>query len=94
MSRSVLLLPEAEQDLLRLEDFLIERAPRAALRASALISDAVLSLSELPERGRSATTLGLRELVVPFGGAAYIIHYRVREGSVVVSRIFHSREDR
>ena len=49
----------------------------------------------MPERGRpSPFQPNLRELIVPFGSAAYVVEYRVDEAAVVVSRVFHSLEDR
>lgn len=93
MSRQVRLTPDAVQDLERLSDFLFEKSPDAAMRAGEMIIDAVLSLNTFPERGRPHEPEG-RELVVPFGRYAYIIQYRVDEDAVVVSRIFHSHENR
>ena len=94
MKRRVLVLAAAELDLLRLEDFLVEKSPRAAERAALAISQAVESLAKLSERGRPSPLPGVRELVVRFGGAAYVIRYRVTAEEVVVARIFHSREGR
>ena len=37
---------------------------------------------------------GRRELLVPFGRAAYVIQYRVYDRVVLIARIFHSLEDR
>lgn len=34
----------------------------------------------------------MRELVVPFGEAAYVIRYRVGPNIVLIARIRHSRE--
>jgi plasmid stabilization system protein ParE len=35
-----------------------------------------------------------RKLIVPFGRTAYIILYLVEPDAVVITRIFHSLEDR
>ncbi|WP_255367445.1 hypothetical protein [Caulobacter sp. UNC279MFTsu5.1] len=37
---------------------------------------------------------GLRELIVPFGSAGYVLQYDVQPRQVIVLRIFHSLEDR
>ncbi|WP_370873709.1 type II toxin-antitoxin system RelE/ParE family toxin [Caulobacter ginsengisoli] len=94
MIRRVRILTAAQLDLLRLEDFLVDKAPHAAARAALSISQAIESLSELSERGRPSPLPGVRELVVPFSGAAYVIRYRVTTDEVIVARIFHSREGR
>ncbi|QUD89914.1 type II toxin-antitoxin system RelE/ParE family toxin [Phenylobacterium montanum] len=78
----------------RLADFLAQGSERAARRASEALGNAVLSLGELPERGRPGVRQGWRELVIPFGAAAYVVQYRVEADSVFVARIFHSREAR
>jgi plasmid stabilization system protein ParE len=33
-----------------------------------------------------------RELFVPFGVGAYVLRYRLREETIVVIRVWHSRE--
>ena len=93
-SRPVRLSVAAKGDLDRLTDFLAERSETAAVRASKAIADAVLSLGEFAERGRPGKRAGWRELVVRFGGAAYIIQYKAEPDAVFVARIFHSRERR
>jgi plasmid stabilization system protein ParE len=76
-------------------EFLAPNGSEGVLEAVALLAAAFASLSELSERGRpSVTQPGLRELVVPFRRAAYIIQYRVEPTRVVIVRVFHSLEDR
>lgn len=94
MKRKVEVLPAARSDLVRLEDFLATKSPRAAIRAADLIADAVLSLSEMAERGRQDPESDLREVVVRFGRDGYVIQYVVRADRVLVARIFHAREAR
>lgn len=55
---------------------------------------AIASLDEMAERGRRTRTVGIRELVVPFGSAAYIVTYRVEAERVLIARLHHSRESR
>jgi plasmid stabilization system protein ParE len=92
--RAVRLSPAVRQDLLRLADFLGERNRSAALRSADLIEAAMLSLAEMPKRGRAAKRPGWRELIVPFGRAAYVIQYRVEPDVVFITRVFHSMERR
>ena len=74
-------------------DFLDDVAPAAAVKAAVVIRDAVLSLAQYPERGGRLPN-GLRRLVIPFGQAGYVAHYRRDREDVVVARILHMREDR
>lgn len=83
----------ARRDLDRLRLWLAERAPNAAEDAAETLISAARSLAEFPERGRLVRS-GLRELVVPFGSAGYVLRYGVRRDRVVIARVFHSLEDR
>ena len=94
MRRRVIVLPEAEVDLSRLEAFLADKSLRAANRAAATLFQAVRSLGENSERRPVISSLGLRELPVRFGRDGYIIQYRILGDAVHVGRIFHAREDR
>ena len=94
MTRSVIVLEAAWEDFGRLLDFLAPKSPAAASRARAALQKAISSLDELAERGRPTKTRGVRELVVPFGSAAYVITYRLEGERVVVARLHHSREAR
>lgn len=92
----IVLSAEAVGDFDRLRAFLLEKNPRAAARASAVLADAIDSLMALPERGRVAPLPSHRELVVPFGRSAYIVRYKYRaeSRSVLIVRIWHGREER
>ncbi|ATQ43028.1 type II toxin-antitoxin system RelE/ParE family toxin [Caulobacter mirabilis] len=93
MSFRVRLQIAARLDIERLGDFLSEWSDSLAERAVATLYDAVNSLQTMPDRGRPLTG-PLRELVVPFGKGAYIVRYVVSEHEVLITRIFHSLEDR
>ena len=99
---SVTLLEEAVADLQRLEDFAIERelasetpdwtTPQRALDA---ISEGMRLLSWSPFTCRKAE-LGngrSRELVVPFGGAGYVVLFEIVGNDVVVGAVRHHREE-
>ena len=94
IERSVRLSLTARRDLDRLADFLANGNERAAVWAVDRLEAALLSLANLSERGRPAVQHGWRELMVPFGGAAYVIQYRLEKDAVFVARVFHSRERR
>ncbi|MCC6628592.1 MAG: type II toxin-antitoxin system RelE/ParE family toxin [Chloroflexi bacterium] len=89
-------LPPALDDIERLIDFLHDKNSAAASRAAAAILDGAESLLTLPRRGRPLPdTTGRRELVVPFAGGAYVLHYMLDDDeTIVILRVWHSREDR
>jgi plasmid stabilization system protein ParE len=93
--RPVEFAPVAVRDLVRLEDFLIEKSERAALAAAKAITEAVKNLGDFPERGRRPPQGGgRREPVVRFGHHGYVVRYRVTSDWVLITRIFHGRESR
>lgn len=85
--------PAARRDFERLRLWLEERAPQAAESAIKLLFSTANALAEFPERGRMATR-GLRELIIPFGSAGYVLRYGVRRNRVIIARVFHSLERR
>jgi len=91
----VVWLPEAFEDVERLYGFLIGKDALAAERAMRAISSSADRLQDLPEIGRPmGDDTGRRELIVPFGAGAYVLPYRVHRDTVVVIRVWHSREAR
>jgi plasmid stabilization system protein ParE len=92
--RRVVVSQVALQDLRRLEVWLVERSPDAAARIGPMLERAMASLAEHPDRGRVGPRPDLRELVVPFGGAAYLVLYRIGPQEVIIARVKHSRERR
>lgn len=98
----VTLLQEAVEDLIRLEDFAIERelssetpdwtTPQRALDA---IREGMRLLAWSPYTCRRAE-LGngrSRELIVPFGATGYIVLFEIVGDSVVVGAVRHQREE-
>jgi len=87
-------LPESLQDIQRLHSFLAEIDLDAARRAALCILEGADRLCEHPQMGRPMDD-GRRECLLPFGGAAYVLRYRLTaDGQVVVIRVWHSREHR
>ena len=89
-------LPPALADLERLIDFLHEKSPTAAERAAAAILEGADLLLTAPRLGRPLPdSTGRRELIIPFAGGAYVLHYML-EGreTIVILRVWHSREER
>ncbi|MFK7966215.1 MAG: type II toxin-antitoxin system RelE/ParE family toxin [Burkholderiaceae bacterium] len=99
---TVTLLEEAVADLLRLEDFAIERelaseTPNWAIPQRALdaIREGMRLLSWSPYSCRRAE-LGngrSRELIVPFGGTGYVVLFEIVGDNVVVGATRHQREE-
>ena len=88
-------LPEARDDILRLYEFLVTRDPEAARRAIHAIRFGAERLLNTPEIGRPLSDgTGRRELFIPFGAGAYVLRYRLHADTVVVIRVWHSREAR
>lgn len=74
--------PEAEDDLLRLYDFLLERDVVAAERALDAIRGAVELLRFSPYSCRKVLPGRpfLRELIIPFGAAGYVALFEIESG--------------
>lgn len=91
---------EAEDDLVRLYEFILDRDAtdcQAAERALEAIRHAISGLERSPFSYRKAAGGGspfLRELVIPFGSSGYVALFEV-EGSDVVTvlAVRHQRED-
>ena len=94
MNFRVDVLPEARQDLVRLGEFMGDFSPKLAERVRTLIVAAMISLERMPYRGAVMPGRLERRILVPFGSAGYEIRYRVTGDVVVITRIFHTREDR
>ena len=88
--------PEAEDDLLRLYDFLLERDVISAERALDALKAAVGVLRFSPFSCRKATRDNsfVRELVIPFGTSGYVALFEIESDSTVnVLAVRHQREE-
>ena len=102
MTYSVRLTLEAQADLERLFDFVLERelsreGGDIELAAQALdaIKAGLKLLERFPFTCRKATDSAfLRELVIPFGTAGYVALFEIiSHSTVVVGAVRHQRED-
>ena len=96
MKYRVRISPGAQADLERLVGFLVEQDLVAAMRAREAIELAYRLLGEFPFACRAAGEGSpfLRELLVPFGSAGYVILFEIEEGATVTgAAIRHQRED-
>lgn len=101
MTFTVIVDLEAKADLLRLYEYLLERAQYVedldvAERALQAIDEALASLAKMPflfrKEAGSRSTLR-RELVVPFGASGYVLKYEIASPQlVVVLAVRHQHE--
>jgi len=77
--------PEAEDDLLRLYDFLLDKDLTAAEHALEAIKGAIELLRFSPFSCRKALPENsfLRELIIPFGAAGYVALFEIEPDSTV-----------
>lgn len=88
-------LPEAEQDIDRLYDFLASKDLLAAQKAMLAIDDAIDLLADQPRIGsRVLTNDEFRQLPIRFGKYGYVLQYRIQEDVLIVVRIWAGREQR
>jgi plasmid stabilization system protein ParE len=88
--------PDAEEDLLRLYDFLLEVDVAAAERALEAIHGAIETISRSPFscRKAAAATPLLREIVIPFGQSGYVALFEIEDpATVTILAVRHQRED-
>jgi plasmid stabilization system protein ParE len=90
----VIWLPIALKDLERHFDFLNDKNPEAASRASRALLNAGASLSQSPERCRMISGSNQRKLRVFFGKHGYFLYYRIEDEKVFILRVHHGRENR
>lgn len=87
---------EAESDLARLYDFLLERDLAAARRALEAMQRSLAILEHSPFTCRKASPHHprLRELIIPFGHAGYVALFEIEDAkTVTVLAVRHQRED-
>ena len=88
--------PEAEDDLLQLYDFLLEKDVAAAEHALDAIKEAIelLRFSPFSCRKALADNSFLRELIIPFGSGGYVALFEIGPGSMVsILAVRHQREE-
>jgi len=88
-------LPEAQDDLKRLFEFIQPHSEEAAIKAVAAILGAIEKLGAFPEVGRPwEPDARFRELIVRFGARGYVTRYHYTDSRVVILRVWHSSEER
>ena len=89
---------DAEKDLLRLYDFLLEHDLPAAERAEVAVAKAIEVLEVFPFSCRKVVGgLGgpfLRELIIPFGNAGFVALFEIDDArTVTILAMRHQREE-
>ena len=90
-------LPDAAKDVAILRAFIKKENPKAANKAGRRILDAVKILIKNPEAGMPSPDEDcdeFRDLYAPFGKGGYTVRYRIKQQSIIIVRVWHSREDR
>ncbi len=92
----IVLSPDAVMDVERVRLFLDEKNPVAAQKALDRIWGALDRLQHFPVSGFATSDRLIRQIAVRFGASGYIIRYAVMPvtGDILVTRIWHSREQR
>ena len=96
MNYRVRFTPHAEQDLLRLQAFLVERDLAAADRAVDALDEGFKVLERFPFSCRRVAGKGprLRELLIPFGRSGYVALFEIKDSrTVTILAVRHQRED-
>ena len=86
----------ARVDIKRLYAYLLERDELTAKRALAVIENGMKILADFPFSCRKASPENsfLRELVIPFGSAGYVLLFEIGDAeSVTILAVRHQRED-
>ncbi|MES2683531.1 MAG: type II toxin-antitoxin system RelE/ParE family toxin [Pseudomonadota bacterium] len=88
--------PTAQADLVRLQAFLQDKNAAAAIKAATAILNAVNRIAQFPAIGqRLDGAPDFRTTYARFGQGSYTIRYQLLDdGSITITRIWHSREDR
>ena len=90
----------ARADLLRLHDFLLERASTVEDLTSADLAVTAVELAIEHQLGRTpfifrrtGSSLTRRELIIPHGSTGYVARYDIRAEAVLVLGVRHQREE-
>lgn len=92
----IVLSPDAITDIERVRLFLDQRSPVAAKKAFDLIWSALERVEEFPNLGLPTFNPAIRQIVVRFGSSGYVVRYAIlpESGNILVTRIWHGREQR
>lgn len=92
--RRIVFTELANNDVNRLEAWLIERGTPYARGLGLELVDAIEGLIDFPGRAPVSRDGRYRELYISFHSNQYVVQYLIRETAVVIARIRHSLERR
>ncbi len=93
-TREIRFAAGADDDLVRLYEFLAEKDLDAAEKALGTIRHALMMAAAFPFSCRKAGNVGwLRECVIPFSHAGYVAAFEIADDHIVVLAVRHQRED-
>jgi len=90
-------LPGALEDMARLRQFIKKENPLVAKKAGQRILSAVNILLKNPQAGMPSPDddcEAFRDFYAPFGRGGYTIRYRIKQQTIIIVRVWHSREER
>lgn len=89
----VILTERARADFDRLHAFLAAKSPRSAKRAVQRIIEGIDLLALFPNSGVIVKG-AIRNAFIRFGRSGYVVRYKVETDTVLITRIWHGKEDR
>jgi toxin ParE1/3/4 len=87
--KPVIISRPAQMDVKRLIAFVSAKNYVAALKISAILTEAISGLKQFPYQGRPSHFPELRELIA----VPYVILYRVTETNIEIVHVYHSAEN-
>lgn len=90
---SIILTERARADFDRLHAFVAKKSPRSARRAVQRIIEGIDLIALFPRSG--VVVRGrIRSAFIRFGRSSYVVRYKIEADAVIITRIWHGKEDR
>jgi toxin ParE1/3/4 len=94
VTRRLRIRPAVRRDLARLATFFADAPPDIAEEMTRRIEQRIARLTRFPFIGRPYASGALRETIVAYGKSRYVVRYRVTDDAVIITRIWHGKENR
>lgn len=89
----IVLTERARADFDRLHAFIAAKSPRSAKRAKQRIIEGIDLLALFPHSG-VVVKGDIRNAFIRFGRSGYVVRYKIDADTVLITRMWHSKEDR
>jgi plasmid stabilization system protein ParE len=89
----VIVTARASADIDRLHAFIAAKSPRSARRAVQRIIEGIDLLALFPRSG-VVVKGAIRSAFIRFGRSGYVVRYKVEADAVIITRIWHGKENR